>query len=217
MTSNPEPSTRAEIQTGLVTIGDIAQRWLAYVMKRQGRVRVAKAFLTGALMFFLLAGATIAYVMTRYSPLYFDQNRDLLLTVVGFELLGGLLGSGLSHIAFGRSKDPNLAELSDLVGQMKKSSESERSAETALHVTEKFLQDLPRLVRKRSQDALLFGLVAFVLVSILARPPIGIVVGIAVWLYFRYETNMTYNREISRLEEQKRLFEQRKKDFIETL
>ena len=76
---------------------------------------------------------------------------------------------------------------------------------------------LPQLVRTRDQDSLLFGLVAFVVASILARPPVGILVGVIVWLYFRYETNRTYDRQLSKIEEQKRIFEQRKEEFLRNL
>ena len=46
---------------------------------------------------------------------------------------------------------------------------------------------------------------------------VAILVGAVVWLYFRYETRKAYEQEMSKFEEQKRIFEQRKKDFIVSL
>lgn len=83
--------------------------------------------------------------------------------------------------------------------------------------TERMLELLPQLVRKRNQDALLFGIAAFVIASVLARPPIGILVGTIVWLYFRYETNRTYEGQISKIEEQRMIFERRKEEFLKNL
>ena len=77
---------------------------------------------------------------------------------------------------------------------------------------------LPQLARKRNQDSFLFGIVAFIIVDIFVKNvAVSVLVGVIVWLYFRYETRKTYEQEIAILEEQKRVFEQRKKDFIESL
>ena len=77
---------------------------------------------------------------------------------------------------------------------------------------------LPVLVRKRSLDSLLFGVVAFILGSIIGHNgAVGILVGVIVWLYFRYEFGKTYEGEIAKLGQQKSLFEQRKREFLESL
>jgi hypothetical protein len=46
---------------------------------------------------------------------------------------------------------------------------------------------------------------------------VAIIVGVLVWLYVRHRTKKSYEHEMSKYEEQKRVFEQRKKDFIGTL
>ena len=90
--------------------------------------------------------------------------------------------------------------------------------EDALSLAEKIMTLLPELVRKRDQDSLLFGVVAFIVAGIVgSNLAVAILVGAMVWLYFRYETTKTYEQETSKFEEQKRIFEQRKKDFIATL
>ena len=218
MSSTPDSNLQADILSSLNAIIDIAQRWSIYLRRRQSRVRVAKALLTGTLVFLTSAAIMVASILTQYSPEYFDQNRSFLLTILGSVALVGVISGGVSYHLLGRRQDTRLEELSDLVQRMNNNNENRNTAESALSLAEKILGLLPELVRKKDQDALLFGIVAFNLTIILARSPgIAVVVGIAVWLYFRYESNTIYDREIAKLEERRKIFEQQKKDFVETL
>jgi len=218
MSSTPDSNLQADILSSLNAIIDIAQRWSIYLRRRQSRVRVAKALLTGTLVFLTSAAIMVASILTQYSPEYFDQNRSFLLTILGSVALVGVISGGVSYHLLGRRQDTRLEELSDLVQRMNNNNENRNTAESALSLAEKILGLLPELVRKKDQDALLFGIVAFNLTIILARSPgIAVVVGIAVWLYFRYESNTIYDREITKLEERRKIFEQQKKDFVETL
>src|ERR671914_736032 len=71
---------------------------------------------------------------------------------------------------------------------------------------------------KRKHDSLLFGAVAFIVTNVVVSNfVVAIIVGVLVWLYVRHRTKKTYEHEMSKYEEQKRVFEQRKKDFIDTL
>ena len=218
MSSIQDSNLQADIQSSLNAIIDIAQRWSIYLRRRQSRVRVAKALLTGTLVFLTSAAIMVASILTQYSPEYFNQNRSFLLTILASVALVGVISGGASYHLLGRRQDPRLEELSDLVQRMNNNNENRNTAESALSLAEKILGLLPELVRKKDQDALLFGIVAFNLTIILARSPgIAVVVGIAVWLYFRYESNTIYDREITKLEERRKIFEQQKKDFVETL
>jgi hypothetical protein len=216
VSSDNDAKPGSEIEVSLAAIRDIAQRWLVYIKKRQHRVKIAKAFLAGFVVLFILASIGVAAVLTQYPRSFFIENRDFTIAMLGAVVLSGIVTGVVSFIWLGKKQDPSLAKLSELVDGMN-NIRSQHTVDTAIAVTERFLQELPSLVRKRSRDSFLFGMVAFVLVSILALPPAGIIVGISVWLYFRYETNRTYEREISQLEEQKIAFERRKREFIETL
>jgi hypothetical protein len=136
-------------------------------------------------------------------------------------LAGGICGV-VAYVFLGRRENPKLRELSELIARTKATrgtgdGGAQGITGSALLETEKILELLPQLVRTRNQDSLLFGLVAFVVASILARPPIGILVGVIVWLYFRYETNRTYDRQLAKIEEQRRIFELRKEEFLRNL
>jgi len=89
----------------------------------------------------------------------------------------------------------------------------------AFSMADKLLTLLPEVApRKRNLDSLLFGFAAFILAAIFGGNfAAAILVGVIVWVYFRYETNKSYEREIAKFEEQKKAYEQRKNDFIETL
>jgi hypothetical protein len=124
-----------------------------------------------------------------------------------------------------------LRELTSLVAQMKKTIsiedqqekssspvEGEGITENALSLADKILTLLPGLVRRRNQDSILYGIVAFILAGIIGmNPAVAILVGAIVWLYFRYETKKSYDQEIAKIEEQKKVLEQRKQDFLATL
>jgi hypothetical protein len=115
-----------------------------------------------------------------------------------------------------------LYELSSLIAEMKAEQrldrESKGAAERALSIADKVTMILPGVVRKRSLDSLLIGLVAFMIAAFVARSlPIAIAAGVLIWLYFRYEGKKTYEKETSKLDAQRMLFEQRKKDFEEAL
>lgn len=114
-----------------------------------------------------------------------------------------------------------MKDLSFLVTEMKKKangSSGEGITKDALSLTEKIVTLLPELVRKRKHDSLLFGAVAFIVTfAVGENPGVAIAVGVLVWLYVRHRNKKRYEHELSNYEEQKRLFEQRKKDFVDTL
>ena len=85
-------------------------------------------------------------------------------------------------------------------------------------MAEKIVMLLPEIVRKRKHDSLLFGAVAFIITTVVVNNfAVAIIVGVLVWLYVRHRTKKSYEHEMSKYEEQKRVFEQRKRDFIDTL
>jgi Flp pilus assembly protein TadB len=142
---------------------------------------------------------------------------------LGAAFLAGLISGFATYFLLKRKHEAQLTELSSLITEMKKIEEKanggggEGITETALSLADKIVTLLPEIVRKRDQDSLLFGVAAFVVALFGGNFAVAILVGVIVWLYFRYEFRKTYEQEISKFEEQKRVFEQRKTDFIETL
>jgi hypothetical protein len=229
-----EDLKRQEIQSSLKSIVETSEGWLGRIRKREFRVRLAKSFLTFVLVFLVVAAIDLGSILSQYGPQYFAtfiQDHPARIAAFALTALAGSLISGvLAYFLLRRNDEARLKELSSLVAQMKQkiSEDQQEKSSTggqgegitgsALFLADKILALLPGLVRRRNQDSLLFGFVAFILAEFIGQNlAVALLIGVIVWIYFRYETRKSYDQEISRIEEQKRIFEQRKKDFIETL
>ena len=229
MTSTDNPSRQQEIQLALNSIVETSEKWLGRLRKRQVRVRLASAFLTTVLVFFITGGGILSYLLIRYGWIYLAalfQNPAKAYPLAGGIFLFGVICGFLTYFFMKRRHESELKELSSSLDEMKKKMKEAREdpgsargfTEDALSLADKIMTILPQLVRKRNQDSLLFGVAAFIFtISVSGNLPVAILVGVIVWLYFRYETRKTYDQEISKFEEQKRIFDQRKNEFLDTL
>ncbi|HME18471.1 MAG TPA: hypothetical protein VKF15_01900 [Nitrososphaerales archaeon] len=209
--------SKEEILTAAASIVGISEKWVNYIAKRERHVRLAQAFLAAVLVLVASSAIIAGYILSQYSPSYFVEERAKLMPIFEVVAVGSLL-SGLGTYMFLRTRqDIKLQELTGLIASMKTNTKEHNGIGNALSLTDKMLSLMPEVVRNRNQDALIFGLVAFILGSVVARPPIGFLAGVIVWLYFRHETRQTHDRELSRLEEQKRRFEERKESFVKSL
>ena len=232
MDSADDTRRRQEIQFSLKSIVESSDKWLGRLRGRESRVRLASSFLTTILVFVTVGSSVLGFVVSQYGWPYLTvlfQDRNLAYSLAGTVLLAGLISGFATYFLLKRKHDARLKELSSLITEMKKIGEEQQQkkanggsgqgiTEHALSLADKIVTLLPEIVRKRNQDSLLFGVVAFIVAALVGRNiAVAILVGAMVWLYFSYETRKTYEQEISKFEEQKRVFEQRKKDFIETL
>jgi hypothetical protein len=232
--SAEDPKGRQELQSSVKSIVEIADRWLRQIRTRQKRVRLVSSFLTGILVFFgilIVAAATIfigsgAYLNQTTFATVFQQYQNEFFEFVGAAFLLAPISAIVTYVLLRRIHEIQLRELSSLTAQLKKievdhlqttNGGGQGFTENALSLADKILNLLPGIVRKRNQDSLLYGVAAFVLSLVSGNLGAAILVGVIVWVYFRYETRKTYEREVSKFEEQKRAFEQRKKDFMDTL
>ena len=199
------------------SIVDLSQKWVEYIKTSENRVRMATSFIAGALVFLVTSAAVLAYEITISPPFpYFFFHVDFLRGVAAGAVAGLVTGVAI-FMALSRHKNKELEELMGLIEKMGRGTEELNGTENALSVAEKILELLPKVVRRRTSDALVFGIAAFIVATALARVPIGVLVGVLVWLYFRYESNQSYDRHMAKLEEQRREFETEKKRFIESL
>jgi hypothetical protein len=194
------------------------------------RVRLASAFLTTILVFAGVGVAVLVFLFSQGQLSAFLQHPNQSYSLISASGVTGLISGFATYFFLRRKHNAELRDLSSLITAMKSKMELEQQeqkpngvggeaiTEDALSLADKIMTLLPELVRKRRQDSLLFGVVAFILVGIFGNNlAVALLVGVIVWLYFRYETRKTYEAEISRFEEQKRVFDQRKKDFMESL
>ena len=220
MDSAEDPGRRQEIQSSLKLIVESSDRWLGRLKRRESRVRFASAFLTTILVFAGVGVAVLVFLLSQGQLSAFLNNPNLSYSLISASGLTGLISGFATYFLLRRKHIAELKDLSSLITEMKKANVEAGGGitEDALSLADKIMTLLPQLVRKRNQDSLLFGVVAFILAGLFGGNfAVAILVGVIVWLYFRYETRKTYEQEISKFEEQKRAFEQRKKDFIETL
>jgi hypothetical protein len=209
----------SQIRSNLDSIVDIAEKWLRRLRMRRNEVKLATAFLTTLLVLFGFAAFTFGYILTQYSISFFSLHPNIILTLLALIAVASILSGVVSYFAFGRKQDAKLDDLANAINEIKKrNSETQGAMSTdVLSLAEKIMTLLPELVRKRNQDSFLFGIVAFVLTVIPAKPPLALLIGVLVWLFFRHEMNKDYEKEVAKFEEQKKIFEQRKQEFLETL
>ena len=208
-----------QIQSNLESIVDIAEKWLRRLRRRRKEVKLATAFLTTLLVFFGFTAFTFGYILEEYSFSFFSLHPNVILTMLGLIAIASILSGVVSYFSLGRKQDTKLDDLANAINEIKKRNSENQGAMTVdvLTLAEKIMTLLPELVRKRNQDSFLFGIVAFVIALIPAKAPLALLIGVLVWLFFRYEMNKDYEKEVAKFEEQRRIFEQRKQEFLETL
>ena len=225
---NSEPSgERAAIEQGveseIATILKTSERWAAYLRHKETRKRILYAVLCGAMVwaaFFVLIA------------LQDDLNYSIV-TLLSF--LGNSLVSSAEFLVFPVSivvavlsfavqtkiKSP-LTQLEALVNSFH-SVTSERSAVSALNLLEKMIRLLPEVKRMRYSEASLYGVIAFLLSLLITAKSgsfgmgISLLIGVLIWLYFRYEATIEYERELARFEKWQEKLEEQKREFIANL
>jgi predicted histidine transporter YuiF (NhaC family) len=227
-----DSNRRQEIQSSLNSIVESSDKWLERLRRREFRVRLAGSFLTGSLVLMAVGAAAILgfYLSTgeEIDDFFEQQSLAFQFSMVGAAAAAGLISGILTYFFLKRKHDTRMKDLSSLITEMKKKTNEQHSnanvgggegiTKEALSLAEKIVTLLPELVRKRKHDSLLFGAVAFIVTNVvISNLVVAIIVGVLVWLYVRHRTKKSYEHEMSKYEEQKRVFEQRKKDFIDTL
>jgi uncharacterized membrane-anchored protein YhcB (DUF1043 family) len=229
-----DSNRRQEIQSSLNSIVESSDKWLERLRRREFRVRLAGSFLTGSLVLMAVgAAAILGFYLSQGEEIdddFFEQQSlAFQFSLVGAAAAAGLISGILTYFFLKRKHHTRMKDLSSLITEMKKKTNEQQQqnanvgggegiTKEALSLAEKIVTLLPELVRKRKHDSLLFGAVAFIVTNVvISNLVVAIIVGVLVWLYVRHRTKKSYEHEMSKYEEQKRVFEQRKKDFIDTL
>jgi uncharacterized membrane-anchored protein YhcB (DUF1043 family) len=229
-----DSNRRQEIQSSLNSIVESSDKWLERLRRREFRVRLAGSFLTGSLVLMAVgAAAILGFYLSQGEEIddFFEQQSlAFQFSLLGAAAAAGLISGILTYFFLKRKHDTRMKDLSSLITEMKKKTNEQQQSNAnvvgsgegitkeALSLAEKIVTLLPELVRKRKHDSLLFGAVAFIVTNVvISNLVVAIIVGVLVWLYVRHRTKKSYEHEMSKYEEQKRVFEQRKKDFIDTL
>jgi predicted histidine transporter YuiF (NhaC family) len=227
-----DSNRRQEIQSSLNSIVESSDKWLERLRSREFRVRLAGSFLTGSLVLVAVGAAILGFFLNQGEEIdaFFEQQSlAFQFSLAGAAAIAGLISGIATYFLLKRKHDARMKDLSSLITEMKKKTNEQQQknanvgggegiTKEALSLAEKIVTLLPELVRKRKHDSLLFGAVAFIVTNVvISNFAVAIIVGVLVWLYVRHRTKKSYEHEMSKYEEQKRVFEQRKKDFIDTL
>ena len=229
-----DSNRRQEIQSSLNSIVESSDKWLERLRRREFRVRLAGSFLTGSLVLMAVgAAAILGFYLSQGEEIddFFEQQSlAFQFSLLGAAAAAGLISGILTYFFLKRKHDTRMKDLSSLITEMKKKTNEQQQnnanvvgggegiTKEALSLAEKIVTLLPELVRKRKHDSLLFGAVAFIVTNVvISNLVVAIIVGVLVWLYVRHRTKKSYENEMPKYEEQKTVFEQRKKDFIDTL
>jgi hypothetical protein len=215
----PGDPTKQQVDSNLDSIVDTAERLVASFRERDRRTRIARSLTIGLLGCAVTLTIVFAFLVTDYFSEYFNSHPTVNGALfVGIAAVSWLGCAAVAYLLLNRRTNQRLEELSALTRQIKKDREAETTTENALSLAERVIGLLPDIVKKRTEDSLLFGFLAFIVTLLISRfPPVAILAGVGVWLFFRYATDRSYQREIARFEEQKLAFERRKKEFIESL
>ena len=227
-----DSNRREEIQSSLNSIVESSDKWVERLRRREFRVRLAGSFLTGSLVLVAVGAAILGFFLSQGEEIdaFFEQQSlAFQFLSAGGAAIAGLISGIATYFLLKRKHDARMKDLSSLIAEMKRKTNEQQQknanvgggegiTKEALSLAEKIVMLLPELVRKRKHDSLLFGAVAFIVTNVVfSNFAAAIIVGVLVWLYVRHRTKETYEHEMSKYEEQKRVFEQRKKDFIDTL
>lgn len=229
-----DSNRRQEIQSSLNSIVESSDKWVERLRRREFRVRLAGSFLTGSLVLMAVgAAAILGFYLSQGEEIgddFFEQQSlAFQFSLASSAAIAGLISGIATYFLLKRKHNARMKDLSSLMAEMKKKTNEQQQknanggggegiTKEALSLAEKIVTLLPELVRKRKHDSLLFGAVAFIVTNVVVSNfVVAIIVGVLVWLYVRHRTKKTYEHEMSKYEEQKRVFEQRKKDFIDTL
>jgi uncharacterized membrane protein (DUF106 family) len=233
-----DSNRRQEIQSSLNSIVESSDKWLERLRRREFRVRLAGSFLTGSLVLMVVGAAIFGFFLSQVDinieeigdDFFEQQSLAFQFSLLGAAAAAGMISGILTYFFLKRKHDTRMKDLSSLIAEMKKKTNEQQQQNNAnvgggegitneaLSLAEKIVALLPELVRTRKHDSLLFGAVAFIVTNfVISNLVVAIIVGVLVWLYVRHRTKKSYEHEMSKYEEQKRVFEQRKKDFIDTL
>ena len=223
--SGAEESPGQEIESEISIILKNFERWSLYLRRKEQRKRGLYAVLAGTMVwvaFFVLTALqddlnySIASIL---SPLFGTSPVGYSLLLI-FPL--SILVAFVSYAVQTKISSP-FAQLEALVANFRSSGREERSAVSALDTIEKMIQLLPEVKRMRYAEAALYGTIAFLLsLLVTARSSsfgigVSLLVGVLIWIYFRYEATIEYGRELARFEKWQAKLEEQKREFIATL
>jgi hypothetical protein len=230
LAASPElTGARDEVFSSFFEIFNNIERLINYLMEKGRDEAGWLGALAGILVwFFGVIGLFIVNLFAdMYATKYFIEHPGSNLVYLGFLLVLSLPIGLITYFYAKKRYTEEYIPWKNTLQKLKKTV-TENKAEEA-DVLEKTLQLidhasawLPNLMEYRSEEALTYGLVAFLLTALVsANSPIGIpialLIGVMVWLYFRYEKRKETDQQIKELKAWRQKFEEGKGNFLKSV
>jgi len=200
MSSDSEEATQS-VNAKLDGMVQDAEELCAFVKKKHDSETRAEVVSVGAVAWLVaLVGLGVGSAATS-SPIFFGNP-------VGFFIAVSAIAAGCAGTTYAlrRRRRFPYAELNALVVKMK---EGNVSPEDGLRLVDSMHEVVLALKKGKVDDAFWYGGVAFALVAFFGKNvAFGLLAGVIVYLYFRYEALREYEKESRRYEESKRDFAQ---------
>jgi hypothetical protein len=230
LTENPEPTkARAEILSSLSEIFINIERLIDYLMKKGRDEAGWLGALAGILVwFFGVIGLFVVNLLADiYATKYFIEHPGSSFVYLGFLLILSVPIGLITYFYAKKRYTEEYIPWKNALHKLKKAVTENKAEEVS--IIEKTLQLidqttdwLPNLMEYRSEEALTYGLVAFLLATLVSADsaigmPIAVLVGVMVWLYFRYEKRKETDQQIKELKAWRRKFEKEKGNFLKSV
>jgi len=226
----PEPvKTKDEVFSSLFEIFNYIERLIDYLIRKRQDEAGWLGFLAAILVwFFGVIGVVIVNFLTdMYATKYFIEHPGSSIIYFGFLLI---LSVPVGFMTYFYAKKRYIEEYipwKNALNGLKKTVDESKTEETSIIETTLKLMDqtsawLSDVLAYKSEEALTYGLVAFLLTALVsASSPIGMpiasLIGVIVWLYFRYEKRMETAQQIQALKVWRQKFEEGKDNFLKNV
>jgi len=230
LTESPElTGARDEVFSSFFEIFNNIEILINYLMEKGRDEAGWLGALVGILVwFFGVIGLFIVNLFAdTYATKYFIEHPGSNLVYLGF-LLALSLPMGLTAYLYAKKRytEEYIPWKNTLQGLRKAVTENKAGEASIIEKTLQLIDQtsswLPSLMRYKSEEALTYGLVAFLLTALVsASSPIGMpiasLIGVIVWLYLRYEKRKETDQQIKELKAWRQKFEDGKGNFLRSV
>ena len=178
-----------------------SEKWYSYLASSEKNDRKADAILPGVLVFLgsiiiIIASDATPYKLTDY---FIQYGAALYFEIVGI----ASISAGLLYYILVRRRQSKYAALGELIKRAKV--EGQSRSEIILTLIDQMIAVLPKVRDDKRNTGFFYGTLAFFLTAFLF--PWNLFLAVAIWLYFRYEATIEFNREIMRFDNWKLKFQ----------
>ena len=178
-----------------------SERLYSYLVGSEKEGRWVTAIFCGLFVFLgslllIIASEATPFKLTEY---FFHNGSELFFGVVGV----ASISSGLLYYFVARRRESKYTNLRELIERAK--AEGQSRPEIMIDLINAITTILPKIRDGKRDSAFFYGVLVFFLTAFLF--PFNLFLALPVWLYFRYEANSEFNRQMNRFDNWKLKFQ----------